>query len=172
MNQLNRSKRAELTEALSRLARVELAVLPTPLEHCARLTNEIAGPTIWMKRDDLTGLTLGGNKTRMFEYVLGKAISDGVNTAVAGAAAQSNYCRQLAASCAKLGLACHLVLRKVRGEKDQVVQGSLLLDLMVGAEVTLVDDEGSWAEHGKRVREKAADLESAGRKVLVAACRR
>ena len=87
---------------------------------------------------------MGGNKTRMFEYLLGEAVERGVDTVVAGAAVQSNYCRQLAASCAKLGMECHLVLRKVRREQDQEIQGGLLLDLMVGAKVTLVEDSGTW----------------------------
>ncbi len=168
MNALNQKRKAELETVLGKLPRVELAVLPTPLERCDRLSSEMGGPDIWIKRDDLTGLAIGGNKTRMFEYVLGEAVERGVDTVVAGAAVQSNYCRQLAASCAKLGLACHLVLRKVRGKKDQEVQGGLLLDLLVGARVTLVEDEGSWERHGEKVRAKGRELEAAGRKVLVA----
>jgi 1-aminocyclopropane-1-carboxylate deaminase/D-cysteine desulfhydrase-like pyridoxal-dependent ACC family enzyme len=104
----------------------------------------------------------------MFEYVLGDAVERGIDTVVAGAAVQSNYCRQLAASCAKLGLQCHLVLRKVRGEQDQEIQGGLLIDLMIGTHVTLVEDGDSWEEHRERVREKAREQEAAERKVLVA----
>ena len=168
MNILNDTRKTELKTALDKLSRVELAVLPTPLERCGRLSAELGGPDIWIKRDDLTGLAIGGNKTRMFEYVLGEALRKGIDTVVAGAAVQSNYCRQLAASCAKLGVECYLVLRKVRGEQDQEIQGGLLLDLLVGAKVTLVEDTGSWERHGERVREKARELETSGRKVLVA----
>ena len=150
------------------LPRERLATLPTPLEPCPRLTRELGGASIWIKRDDLTGLAAGGNKTRMFEFVLGKAVSEGIETVVAGAAVQSNYCRQLAASCARLGLDCHLVLRKVRGERDEEIQGGLLLDLVVGAQVDLVEDEGSWEDLGVRVRERGGQLRAQGREVLVA----
>ncbi len=119
MNELSQSKKTQLAEALHNLLRCNLAALPTPLERCDRLTKHLAGPEIWIKRDDLTGLAMGGNKTRMFEYALGDAVQRGIDTVVAGAAVQSNFCRQLTASCAKLGLECHLILRKVRGERDQ-----------------------------------------------------
>ena len=168
MNQQNASGRAELQAALDRLPRVPLAALPTPFEHCPGLSKTLGGPRIWIKRDDLTGLATGGNKTRMLEFVLGKALEEGADTVVGGAAVQSNYCRQLAAGCARLGLECHLVLRKVRGERDREVQGSLLLDLLVGARVDLAEDEGSWENLGARVRAKGEELTAAGRKVFVA----
>ena len=168
MNEQNASRRAELESALDRLPRVGLAALPTPFEHCPRLSEALGGPQIWIKRDDLTGLATGGNKTRMLEFVLGKALEEGADTVVGGAAVQSNYCRQLAAACARLGLECHLVLRKVRGERDREVQGSLLLDLLVGARVDLAEDEGSWENLGARIRAKGEQLTAAGRKVFVA----
>ena len=168
MNQQNASRRAELQAAVDPLPRVGLAALPTPFEHCPALSGTLGGPQIWIKRDDLTGLATGGNKTRMLEFVLGKAVEEGADTVVGGAAVQSNYCRQLAAGCARLGLECHLVLRKVRGERDREVQGSLLLDLLVGAHVDLAEDEGSWENLGARVRAKGEELTAAGRKVFVA----
>ena len=69
MNQQNASRRAELQAALSRLPRVGLAALPTPFEHCPGLSRALGGPRIWIKRDDLTGLATGGNKTRMLEFL-------------------------------------------------------------------------------------------------------
>ena len=168
MNAYSKTRRSEMLAALESLPRVALAALPTPLEHCPGLSGELAGPQIWTKRDDLTGLALGGNKTRMFEFVLGQAIADGADTVIGGAAVQSNYCRQLAASCARLGLECHLVLRKVRGDRDREIQGSLLLDLLVGANVELVEDEGSWAELGVRIRDKAGELTQDGHSVFIA----
>ena len=115
----------------------------------------------------MTGLATGGNKTRMFEYALGEAKKRGADTVVGGAAVQSNYCRQLAASCAKLGLDCHLVLRKVRGERDQEIQGGLLLDLLVGARVELIDGV-DWVGLGALIRQKAEALEAQGRRVHLA----
>ncbi|UCC82620.1 MAG: pyridoxal-phosphate dependent enzyme [Gemmatimonadota bacterium] len=166
MRNSNESRLAELREALQARPRVSLANLPTPLEPCPGLTRELGGPQIWVKRDDLTGLATGGNKTRMFEYVLGQAIEDGVDTVVGGAAVQSNYCRQLAAACAKLGLDCHLLLRKVRAERDDEIQGGLLLDLLVGAKVETIEGV-SWAEHGERIRKRAQELEARGKRVYI-----
>ena len=168
INEHDAGRRAELQAALEAMPRVGLAALPTPFEPCPQLSRALGGPRIWIKRDDLTGLAAGGNKTRMFEFVLGQAMEEGVDTVVGGAAVQSNYCRQLAAACSRLGLQCHLVLRKVRGERDREVQGGLLLDLLVGARVELVEDEGSWESLGARIREKARQLTAAGRKVHVA----
>ena len=166
MRNADDSRFAELKAALERLPRVELATLPTPLERLPGLTRELRGPQLWVKRDDLTGLAAGGNKTRMFEYVLARVMAEGVDTVVAGAAVQSNYCRQLAAACAKLGLECHLILRKVRGERDDEIQGGLLLDLLVGAKVETVEGI-DWAAHGALIRKRGKELERRGRRVYI-----
>jgi 1-aminocyclopropane-1-carboxylate deaminase/D-cysteine desulfhydrase-like pyridoxal-dependent ACC family enzyme len=134
-------RRATVRSALSRLPRVELAITPTPLQAARRLSAELGGPPIFIKRDDLTGLALGGNKVRMLEYVLGKAVDEGCDTVIGGSASQSNYSRVLAGSCAKLGLDCHLVLRRMKGRGDDSPQGSLLLDHLYGASVQLIDDD-------------------------------
>ena len=167
MVNFDRNRLAELQESLATLPRISLASLPTPLEFCLRLTEALEGPRLWIKRDDLTGLATGGNKTRMFEYVLGEAVRQGADTVIGGAAVQSNYCRQLAASCARLGLDCHLILRKVRGERDQEIQGGLLLDLLVGARVELVEGV-DWVGLGELIRQKAEAFEAQGRRVYVA----
>lgn len=156
----------ELRQALARLPRVSLVELPTPLHAASRLSRELGGPELWCKRDDLTGLAAGGNKSRMFEFVLGDTLLKGADTIVAGAGVQSNYCRQLAASCARLGLECHLILRRIRGAQDDVVQGGLLLDLLLGAHVEIVDSE-DWVAHGRRIRERAETLRGQGRKVEI-----
>ena len=105
-------REAQLIEAIAQLPRVPLAsVRPTPLEPLPRLSAHLGGPPLYIKRDDLTGLAMGGNKTRMFEFALADALRKGANTVVAGSAVQSNYCRQLSAACAKLDLELHLVLR-------------------------------------------------------------
>lgn len=130
-----------LRKGLDRLPRVDLGVGVTPLVRAGRLSDALGGPRILIKRDDLAGGPLGGNKTRMLEYVLAKALEGGADTVIGGSAAQSNYSRQLAAGCARLGLSCHLVLRSVRGEQLDEPQGSLLLDLLYGADVRLVADD-------------------------------
>jgi 1-aminocyclopropane-1-carboxylate deaminase/D-cysteine desulfhydrase-like pyridoxal-dependent ACC family enzyme len=130
------------------------------------LSASLGGPRILFKRDDATGLAMGGNKTRMFEFVLGEAVRDGYDTVIAGAAVQSNYCRQLAAACAKLGLECHLVLRRVRGEKDNIPQGGLLLDLLLGAHVTIVD--GDWRTQAAEIQRLGRELIASGKKLYIA----
>lgn len=153
----------DLQEALGRLPRVSLAFTPTPLQDCPRLTEALRGPEIWIKRDDLTGMALSGNKSRMLEYVLGEAKAAGVDAVVAGAAVQSNYTRQLAAACARLGIACHLVLQGVRPE-DSEIQGNLLLDSLLGAEIELSSDWG-WEALRQAICSKAEELTRMGRKV-------
>ncbi|HEV3342711.1 MAG TPA: D-cysteine desulfhydrase family protein [Pirellulales bacterium] len=128
---------AEMRRAIERLPRVSLAHLPTPLEHLPRFSAALGGPPIWIKRDDCTGLAFGGNKTRHNEFLLAHALEQGAEMLVWGAGVQSNNCRQTAAACAKLGLACHLML--ARGERTDEVQGNLLLDYLLGATVEILD---------------------------------
>lgn len=155
---------AALRTAIDRLPRVRLAHLPTPLEDLPRLSAALGGPRILVKRDDQTGLALGGNKTRMFEFVIASALASGADVVVGGAAVHSNYARQLAAACAKVGLECHLVLRRVRGDRDREIQGALLLDLIVGAHVQLIEDDR--ALQTRALNELADGFERAGRRVF------
>jgi len=163
---VNMEQHEKLVDSISRLPRIKLAHLPTPLEEVPRLSRALGGPRIFFKRDDLTGMPLSGNKTRMFEFSLAKAIEEGAEVVVQSNAVQSNYSRQLAVACAKLGLEAHLVLRKARGDKELSVQGNLLLDLLAGAKVELVDADVS--EQRRLKMKKADELRKAGRKVYVA----
>jgi len=126
----------QLRAVLATRPRVALGTFPTPLDYCPRLTQAVGGPEIYIKRDDLTGLALGGNKTRNLEFLLGEALAQGADCVITGADTQSNQCRQAAAACAKLGLECYLVLS--RGLHNEV-QGNLLLDYLFGAHVRIVD---------------------------------
>ena len=139
VNAVERKK--QVTDALAAMPRVDLAITPTPLQAAPRLGARLGDHPIYIKRDDMTGLAFGGNKVRMLEYVLGKAVAAGCDTVIGGSASQSNYSRVLAGSCAKLGLECHLVLRRMDGQDDDAPQGSLLLDHLYGAHVELVDDD-------------------------------
>jgi 1-aminocyclopropane-1-carboxylate deaminase/D-cysteine desulfhydrase-like pyridoxal-dependent ACC family enzyme len=129
--------RADLRQRLARLPRVPLGHWPTPLDDAPRLSAALGGPRLLVKRDDCTGLALGGNKTRQLELILGRALAEGCNCLVAGAFAQSNWCRQIAAAGAKLGLSVHLVLKS--GVTGMEPQGNLLLDRLFGATITFVD---------------------------------
>jgi len=152
---------AQIEAAVAKLPRVPLAKLPTPLDELRRLGPQL-GVRLFLKREDLTGLALGGNKTRMFEFLLGDAVAKGADVVVGGAAAQSNYCRQLAAACAALGLELHLILREVRGPVDREPQGNLLLDLLFGAKVTILAVPP--AEQRTRMEARVEELRRAGRR--------
>lgn len=117
------------------IERVQLAQLPTPIEALPLLSTILGGPQLFIKRDDLTGLGFGGNKTRKLEFLAGDALAKGCKTLISTGAVQSNHCRQVAAAAARLGMGCILVLA---GEKPEQPQGNLFLDLLSGAEVIFV----------------------------------
>ena len=147
--------REELKERLAALPRLQLASLPTPLEELKRLSAHLAGPQIWVKRDDLTGLAFGGNKIREFEYQIAQAVEQGCDVLVHSAAAQSNQSRQTAAVAAKLGLSAVVV---GRDDAHAQTQGNLLLTHLFGAEVDLPAPE----EQAQAVAAKMAALTAAG----------
>ena len=137
--------------------RVSIAHLPTPLEPLPRLSDQLGGPELWIKRDDQTGLATGGNKTRKLEFLVGDALAQGAGRLITGGAAQSNHARQTAAAAAKFGLACTLVLR---GQAPEEIQGNLLLDRLLGVEVVWAGDT-PLAEAMEQV---AGELRDAGRR--------
>jgi D-cysteine desulfhydrase family pyridoxal phosphate-dependent enzyme len=117
---------------------IKIAHLPTPVEALPHLTAELGGPTILVKRDDLTGLAFGGNKTRKLEFLLAEAQANGAHTVLTAGAVQSNHCRQTAAACARLNFACILILS---GEQPQTATGNLLLDQLFNAEIIWTSSE-------------------------------
>lgn len=142
------------------LPRQCLGFFPTPLMPLRRLTERFGGPQVYIKRDDQTGLALGGNKTRKLEFILGDALAAGADTIVTAGAAQSNHCRQTAAAAAMLGLECHLVLG---GQEPETAGGNLLLDQLFGCHI-------HWTgEHrkGEDIPQIVDYLKSAGKKPYV-----
>jgi D-cysteine desulfhydrase len=117
------------------IARIKFAHLPTPIEELKRLSTELGGPRIFVKRDDETGLAMGGNKTRKLEFLVADAVARGAKTLITAGAAQSNHCRQTAAAAAKFGLSCVLVLN---GEAPAEPSANLLLDTLFGARIVWV----------------------------------
>lgn len=153
---------ADVTAAAGRLPRVPLAHLPTPLEELPRFGRAVGGGVrVFIKRDDCTGLLLGGNKARHNEFLLGDAVAAGCDVLVWGGGTQSNNCRQTAASCARLGLDCHLLLSLAHGGTEP--QGNLLLDYLVGAKIEFVDEPVGPALNA-RIAAKADEFRQAGRK--------
>jgi 1-aminocyclopropane-1-carboxylate deaminase/D-cysteine desulfhydrase-like pyridoxal-dependent ACC family enzyme len=149
----------EIRAAIARVPRRRLAFLPTPLEACPRLSAEL-GVRLWIKRDDLTGLAFGGNKTRNLEFRLAEALAAGADTLIFGVEVTSNSARQTTAAANKLGLATVLFLR---GDPPPgPPQGNLLLDLLLGAEVHFF--HGDDAEMARVMAARAEELRRAGRR--------
>jgi 1-aminocyclopropane-1-carboxylate deaminase/D-cysteine desulfhydrase-like pyridoxal-dependent ACC family enzyme len=123
------------------LARVALGQFPTRLEPAPRLSAALGGPAIWIKREDMSGLALGGNKTRQLEVLMAATLAEGADTVVVTAAAQSNFCRTAAAAAAKLGLRAFLLLR---GAQDSPRVGNLMLDQVLGAEIEFISTSNPY----------------------------
>lgn len=111
------------------MEKIPLAHLPTPLDEAPRLSDAL-GIELLVKRDDQTGLALGGNKARKLEYLVADARARGCHTLVAAGGAQSNFARMTAAAAARLGMACHLVLG---GRAPERAGGNVVLDRLLGA---------------------------------------
>ena len=128
----------------ARFPRLELAHLPTPMHPLKRLSEHLGGPEIWVKRDDCTGLAVGGNKTRKLEFVMGDALAQGADTIVTVGGIQSNHARQAAAAAVIAGLRCELVQRRwvPWEDKHYEVVGNILYSRLLGARVNVVDGVG------------------------------
>jgi len=144
-SRLSAAPRRKLTAALARFPRQRLIHLPTPLQKMNRLTALYGGPEIWMKREDLTGVAFGGNKSRKMEFILANILGQKADTVITWASLQSNWCLQMSAACRMFGLEPILVLFKTH-DLPQEPDGNLLLDRLLGAEVRFRE-----AERGKVV---------------------
>lgn len=136
--------------------KVTLAYLPTPIEKMERLTRHLAGPDLFIKRDDQTGLATGGNKTRKLEYLVADALAKGCDHLITIGNVQSNHCRQTAAAAAKYGLGCSVILSK---SKKPAKVGNLLLDELLGAHIYWAPRE----ERNQKLSEVVNELRAMGR---------
>ncbi len=145
-------------------SKVNLGFFPTPVVKLTRLSaylnGKAGGPEILMKRDDLTGLALGGNKTRKLEFILQDALHKGCDAIITAGAAQSNHCRQTAAASAKLQLECHLLLG---GIKPEQANGNLLLDHLLGAQIHWTGDN----RKGEDIPKLYQELQRQGKKPYI-----
>ncbi len=139
--------------------RLPLARLPTPLERCDRLSEAWAGPRIWVKRDDLTGFGVSGNKVRKLEFHFAAARAAGATTVVTCGAVQSNHCRATALVAARLGMRARLFLRSDDGRPPPTSTGNHLLARLAGADVRYVTP----AEYAERDRLMATAARDDGR---------
>lgn len=146
-------RHAWIRERIGMVPRVRLALIPTPLQEAPNLTRALGGPRIFLKRDDLTGVAFGGNKLRNLEFRLARTMAEQPDTVVVGLDLQSNSARQTIGACNKLGLKTILVLE---GKQPDVVQGNLLVDYLLGAEVVFAPtreaQRAALDEHAGRVK--------------------
>lgn len=153
--------------ALVKLPRVHLANLPTPLHKASRLSATLNGPRIFIKREDLSGLALGGNKARKLEFVLADAQRKGIDVVITTGSSQSNFALQLAAAARKLGMEPYLVL--FRGVHPEI-QGNLLLQNILGSNIIMVEaepSEGFGDAMLQRMNEMADEMRRKGHHPLV-----
>ncbi len=150
---------------LSALPRARLGHTPTPLEAMPNLEARIGGVRLAVKRDDCTGLALGGNKVRQLEFYLGEAQARGADTILITGAVQSNFARLAAAAARKLAMDCHIQLEERVPKTDPAYRnsGNVLLDRMLGATLHSYPAGEDEAGADRRLGEIAAELESLGR---------
>ena len=148
------------------VSRIPLANTPTALEAAPRLAAAWGGPRIWIKRDDLTGFGLSGNKIRKIEYHAAAARAAGATTLITTGAIQSNHCRAAALAAARVGLECHLLLRTADGQPPESVTGNHLLHRLSGAHISFVDPE-QYAARQQLMADLAAELATNGTRAWV-----
>ncbi|MCB2224610.1 MAG: pyridoxal-phosphate dependent enzyme [Actinobacteria bacterium] len=141
--------------------RLPLAHLPTPLQRMDRLSEAWGGPTIWAKRDDLTGFETSGNKIRKLEFHLAAAAAAGADTLVTCGAAQSNHCRATALAAAPLGMAVVALLRTPDGAPPSRSEGNHLLMEMAGADLRYLTPDG-YARRDEALEEAAGEVRAGG----------
>ena len=151
---------APMLPELERVPRMELAITPTPLQEMPRLAAAIGLDRLLVKRDDNTGLALGGNKVRKLEYLVAAATSAGADILLTVGAPQSNHCRLTAAAARAAGMDVHLIFR---GPPIEEVQGNLLLERLLGATWSFSPDRPP----AQRMDEMAEELRAAGRRPYV-----
>ncbi len=131
--------------------KIKLANLPTPIEKLERLSEEWGGPEIYVKRDDLTGMALSGNKIRKLEFVIADAKAKGADLLITCGGIQSNHARATAVAATKLQMKSYIILR---GEESKVKDGNVLLDLLVGTQIKYITPE----QYATQVQEIMFDL--------------
>ncbi|MGF6495747.1 L-cysteate sulfo-lyase [Luteibacter sp. 621] len=155
---------------LDALPRIDLLDGPTPIQRLERIERALALPErgirLYAKRDDLMSLGGGGNKLRKLEYHMGGALAEGVDTVVSVGGVQSNHARLTAATCARLGLACELILARMvpRDGDDYEKNGNVLLDELFGAKPAILPRGENALDHANA---RAETLRAAGHNVLV-----
>lgn len=143
--------------------KIKLAQLPTPIQKLSKLSQYLDGPTIYMKRDDLTGVGLSGNKIRKLEYVIAEAKKQKCDTLITTGGLGSNHARATAVAARQMGLHPYLVLR---GKPGPAPDGNFLLDGLLNAQIKLISKEDY--QHRDEIMSQVADeLKKEGRKPYI-----
>ena len=150
---------------LDALPRINLASDLTPLERLPNIEREIAGPKLYVKRDDSQPIAFGGNKVRQLEFYFGEARQQGADTVLITGAVQSNYCRTCAAFAARLGMDCHIQMEDRVPDTDPLYRtsGNVLVARMLGATLHSYEHGEDEAGADARLEEIAAELRARGR---------
>ncbi len=158
-----------LNRALEPWPRASLAHTPTPLDDLPRLSACFPGHRLYLKRDDCTGLAMGGNKARQLEFYLGDALAKNCDVVLSTGAVQSNYMRQLAAAAARLGLECHIQLEsRVKTDNyDYLGSGNVLLNKLFGAHIHYFSEGEDELGADRAINALADELIAAGRKPYI-----
>ncbi len=156
--------RVALRAALARMPRAPLAMLPTPLVEAPRLSEALGGPRIWIKREDLAGLGLGGSKYRILEFTLGDALAQSADVFIAGGMAQSNHPQQVVTAAARLGIPSVILLGGAEGRVGW--QGNMLLAGLSGAEIHVLPAAG-FDEVRRAQEETVVRLQGEGRRPAI-----
>lgn len=140
------------------IPRIPLTITPTPIQQAPRFSEAVGGPEIYIKRDDNTGLALGGNKARKLEYLMADALAQGADVVLTEGGLQSNHARMTAAAACHLGLQAVLVLK---GKEIPEYRGNLIVDRILGAEIVLADPDGPLTRR-EVLLQKAEELKAQG----------
>lgn len=136
--------------SLPRPPRISLGHLPTPFHLLERISDDLGGPRIWLKRDDLSGLLMTGNKVRKLEFLVAQAMEEGCDTLITCGGIQSNHCRATASAAVRLGLEVCLILRE---DTEPTREGNLFLDHLLGSRIVSVSKQRFLTELPKLVEE-------------------
>ena len=136
----------DILDRADRFPHVDIIHRPTPFRKLDRLSARLGGPEIYVKRDDLTGLAFGGNKSRKLEFIIGDILEKKADVVVTWGSLQSNWCMQTAAAARTFGIKPVLVLFKP-AEAAATADGNVLLDVLLDADLRIVE-----AEKGRTVK--------------------
>ena len=161
MNTYNQTKYDSLCKAIDKLPRNPFCCLPTPLMWCARLTIVFRGVNIYFKRDDLTGIGIGGNKNRKLEFIIADAIENDATDIITQGATQTNHGCQTSGIASRYGLPCHLLLenRRMNFDEEYLNSGNIFLSKMLDTKLYHFDAGTNMNNEMEKLANKLRDAD-------------